>query len=94
MNFIEFKGHCKGVRLTPRGVNDNHICFEILTEDDGNWFTSDLYSSSHWCEDLITQLNLALEFMKTQEPDIYEGTQYGWKFKTEDNEQSTVNSAD
>jgi hypothetical protein len=82
MDAIEFKGHCKGVRLVPRGVNDNHICFEILTEDDGNWFLSENSSSSHWCEELIAMMQMALEYMKTQEPDMHEGTQYGWNFKT------------
>ena len=40
METIEFKGMCKGVRLEKRGLNDNHICVQILTEDDENWFES------------------------------------------------------
>ena len=76
----EFKGECKGIRLFPRGVNDNHICIVILTEDDGNWFVSDHYFSSFWTDDLIKQLQLAKAYMETQTPDIYDGVQYGWKF--------------
>ena len=82
MENIEFKGSCAGVRLIPRGTNDNHICFEILTEDDGTWFTSSSYFSSFWCEELIIQLQYAHDYMKTQEPDMYEGQQFGWKFKS------------
>ena len=77
----EFKGECKGVRLVPRGANDNHICIEILTEDDGNWFESNQSFSSYWIDDLIEQLTLAKQYMKTQSPHIHEGRQYGWKFK-------------
>lgn len=79
----EFKGECKGVRLRERAPNDNHICVEILTEDDENWFTSDSYFSSVWIDDLITQLQAAKAYVETQEPDMFEGRQYGWKFKEE-----------
>lgn len=78
----DFKGECKGVRLINRGVNDPHISIEILTEDDENWFVSTTSPfSSGWIDDLIVQLQLAKAYMETQEPDIYEGQQYGWKFK-------------
>ena len=58
MDSIKFLGSCKGVELIRRGENDNHICFDILTEDDGNWFSSKEPSSSFWIKDLIEQLNL------------------------------------
>lgn len=56
-----FLGQCKGVGLFPRGSNnDNHVCFAILTEDDGNWFQSDKGStSSFWLPELIIQLQAA-----------------------------------
>lgn len=79
---LEFKGQCKGVKLTERGVNDNHICLQILTEDDENWFPSENSFSSGWIDELIEQLQIAKKYMETQEPDIHEGRQYGWKFKS------------
>ena len=55
---ITFKGRCKGVELIKRGINDNHICINILTEDDGNWFVSksEIGFSSSWIDELIEQL--------------------------------------
>lgn len=29
-------GDCYGVMLHPRGINDLHVCFTILVEDDGS----------------------------------------------------------
>ena len=77
----DFLGVCKGVHLDKRGENDNHITVQILTEDDGNWFASEKGFSSYWIDDLINQLQKAKEFLEKQEPDIYDGRQYGWKFK-------------
>ena len=77
----EFKGHSKGVKLTKRGENDNHICLQILTEDDENWFASANPFSSYWIDDLIEQLKITKAYIETQEPDMYEGRQYGWKFR-------------
>jgi hypothetical protein len=76
----EFKGHCKGIRLTKRSVNDNHICIQIITEDDDNWFASANPFSSHWINELIEQLEITKAYLETQDPDITEGIQYGWKF--------------
>lgn len=82
MKEIEFKGNCKGVKLTKRGENDPHIMVSILVEDDGNWFVDEKNKfSSYWIDDLIEQLNNAKSFIESQEPDIYEDKQYGFKFK-------------
>ena len=79
---IDFKGDCKGIRLTRRGENDPHIMVNILTEDDENWFVNENNTfSSYWIDDLIKQLNNAKSFIESQEPDIYENNQYGFKFK-------------
>jgi len=59
-----FLGSCKGVALMPRGSKDGHICFLVLTEDDGNWFVSTNSSSSFWIDDLIKQLTRAKKWMK------------------------------
>lgn len=79
---MDFKGNCKGVRLVKREENDPHICIQILTGDDGNWFVDDKSKfSSYWIDDLITQLQEAKSYIESQDPDIYEGKQYGYKFK-------------
>ena len=79
---MEFKGDCKGVRLVKRGENDSHISIQILSEDDGNWFVDEINQfSSYWIDDLIEQLKNAKLFIESQNPDIYEGKQYGYKFK-------------
>ena len=79
----EFKGNCKGIKLTKRkrNENDNHICVQILTEDDGDWFASCNSFSSYWIDDLIEQLKITKAYIETQEPDMYNGKQYGWKFR-------------
>jgi hypothetical protein len=79
---IEFKGQCKGVELVKRETNDNHICVRILTEDDDDWFASASSFSSSWLDELIEQLQLAKKYIESQEPDMFNGKQYGWKFKT------------
>ena len=35
-----FLGGCSGVVLQERGLRDKHVCFKILSEDDGYWFLS------------------------------------------------------
>lgn len=37
--------------------------------------------SSYWIDDLIEQLKNAKSFIESQEPDVYEKRQYGFKFK-------------
>ena len=74
----EFLGNCAGVRLVPRGDDDNHICVEILAEDDGTWQQGNEFSS-FWLDELIAQLQAARRYIKTQKPDP-EG--FGYEFKT------------
>lgn len=76
---IEFKGSCKGVRLEKRGSNDNHIQVVLLTEDDENWFDGERFSS-YWIDEMIEKLQDAKRYIETQEPDIYNGRQYGYRF--------------
>lgn len=80
-NNIEFKGNCKGVRLKKRGADDNHISVQLLTEDDEMWYEGDSFSS-YWIDELIEQLQNAKKFIETQDPDIYNNRQFGWKFKS------------
>jgi hypothetical protein len=81
MSTISFKKECKGVVLERRGEDDNHICVRIVTQDDGSWFSSKESFSSYWIDELIIALQEAKKYIETQEPDIYDNRQYGWKFK-------------
>lgn len=72
---IESKGDQFGIRLVPRGKNDSHICVQIISEDDGEWFERQLFSSA-WLGDLIEQLHIAEVLLLTQEID-----KHGYKFK-------------
>ena len=77
-----FLGSCCGVALVKRGKNDNHICFIHLTEDDDNWFPRGNPMSSFWLEDEMNVLNAVKEWLsKNADPDLYNGNQFGWKFK-------------
>ncbi len=76
----EFKGSCMGVRLAPRGTGDQHICFEILVEDDEVWHTK-MSASSAWLDEMIEVLTNARASMRHHTPDMHNGRQYGWRFK-------------
>ena len=79
----EFKGDCIGIRLSNRsGHGDKHICFTLLTEDDEDWIETNFNVSSAWLDETIQMLEAAKAYMKSSaNPDIFEGIQYGWKFK-------------
>ena len=78
-NLPEFKGRCMGVRLVPRDANDPHVCFELLTEDDGFWLSGVSCPSSYWLPDLIQVLSKARTWMNKN----CVKTEYGWDFKPE-----------
>ena len=79
---VTFFGELHGVRLVWRGPKDPHICFEILSEDDGHWFYSNGSASTSWLPLLIKVLKYANQWMiKNCEPDIVHGIQFGWKDK-------------
>lgn len=46
-NYADFKAKdgCFGLTLTRRGINDNHLMIELLSEDDGNWWIESTFSS-------------------------------------------------
>lgn len=74
-----FRGSCFGVNLVKRGPDDPHICFQIIVEDDENWFDREQSNgSSFWIDELIEQLTAAKQYMNANTlPD----GQYGFKFK-------------
>jgi len=71
-----------GILLIKRGLNDEHICFELISEDDGHWFSS--YSgvaSSSWLEALEKVIAEAKQWCeKNGVPNVQHGRQYGWNF--------------
>jgi hypothetical protein len=84
MVYQTFRGECLEVHVHERAEGDPHLAVSIGGEDDGEWF-EDMTFSSAWIDELITQLQLAQAFLKTQEPDIAgpdhpeAGKQFGWK---------------
>ena len=81
---ITFYGEQKAIRLVWRGDRDSHICFEVLSEDDGHWFLMNQgggsSSSSYWVPDLRKVLLAAEKWMKKNaNPDICNNHQYGYK---------------
>lgn len=76
-----FRGKCMGVKLKPRGAKDPHIMVTLEIEDDEVWFPKDFVVSSYWLDELIEQLQAAQAFCASQDLDLYNGRQFGWKFK-------------
>lgn len=74
-----FLGHCTGVGLSERGLNDLHVCITILHEDDENWFPSEGSLSSFWIDDLQSQLVIARAWMELNCDKDPEG--WGWTFR-------------
>lgn len=82
-----FKGNCMGVRLAPRERGGDHIEVTIIVEDDGEWHDAHSFSS-HWLDEMISQLQAARAYAVTQEPDMAgpergfdPPRQFGWKFR-------------
>lgn len=75
-----FRGDCMGVKISERGPGDPHLMFTLEVEDDENWFEKETVSSA-WIDELIEQLQIAQTYLETQEPDIHNNIQYGWKTK-------------
>lgn len=76
-------GDCYGIMLHPRGINDLHISFTLLVEDDDYWYISKSgEGSSFWLPDLRAQVFRAEEWCKQYAlPEIVDKVQYGYKFK-------------
>jgi hypothetical protein len=72
-----FLGKCHGVILTHRGKSDPHVCVQIITEDDDNWFISDNSFSSFWLPDLMSILEEAFDWIDKNCDD----GDCGWKFR-------------
>lgn len=75
-----FAGDCAGVDLEARGDKDRHIMFTVCVEDDDQWLRK-VSLSSAWIDDLIEQLEEARKLIKSHDPDMFEGRQYGFKFR-------------
>jgi len=83
---VVFLCDCHGIALSKRGINDNHILLNNLTEDDENWFHSDSsLGSSTWISEYIKLFKRVEKYMKdncTPDMGIYDkDVQYGYKFK-------------
>ena len=72
-------GDCLGIALLPRGNNDNHICLQLIGEDDGNWSVTTNSFSSFWVEDLQRVVNHAIDWLENNAEKDPSG--YGYIFK-------------
>jgi hypothetical protein len=90
---VMFLGNVVGVVLRKRGVNDRHICFEIIMEDDGNWFPySGDDSSSVWFDDYLRVLSEAKAWCERKT--VVDSGGFGWRFKTEQELKETKGEQD
>ena len=77
-------GHQFGIGLRMRGRNDPHVCFHILSEDDGHWFVNEGGASTSWFSDLTSVIERAVTWCTTNcDADVSntDRRQYGWIFK-------------
>lgn len=85
-DYVFIFGECNGVLLSKKGRDDDHIVVHLIGEDDGFWFISDSLGSSGWHDDFQNVMNcLAMYYKKECVPDMYDGVQYGYRFKSNDN---------
>lgn len=71
-------GSCHGVLFVRRGPNDSHVCIQLITEDDENWFVSTRGFSSAWLPEYISLMKEAQDWLEhhcEQDP-----SGYGWRF--------------
>lgn len=59
MSIEEIHGGQFGVRFIERGNNDDHVCIQILCEDDEYWHEHGSAFSSFHLDDLIKTLEAA-----------------------------------
>ncbi len=78
-----FIGRQFSVGLRPRAREDRHVCFTILSEDDGTWFiSSGRGSSTYWLPSLLQVLEEANVWCASHcDPDEADGKVCGWKFR-------------
>lgn len=78
-NGDKVKGTQFGVRLQKRGPEDQHVCIQLMGEDDDNWFNIGNPFSSFWLSDLIRTLQRAERILKTECKKDKDG--WGYVFK-------------
>ena len=71
------KASCLGVIITTRGEGDNHLCFFVIVEDDGNWNLCKNGASTFWLPELLDSVKNALVWL---EHNATRG-QWGWELK-------------
>lgn len=63
--FKTFKGDCFGIGLYE--ADDGHILFQVIVEDDDNWFESHNSGGDvFWLEDLGIQIYAAKKWVKEE----------------------------
>lgn len=76
-----------GVVLRKRDTNDQHICFEIISSDDGFWMPGHGEMSTAWLNEFIALLTAARNWCEENAlPEINQCPHvpnhiFGWRFK-------------
>lgn len=74
-----FLGECAGIGLLSRSLDDPHICFVWLAEDDGTWFENKGYHSTYWLSDYAEVLAAVQEWLRTSaEPEFVNPENTSW----------------
>lgn len=79
MDGFEVKGRQFGVRLIARGKTDPHVCLQLLSEDDENWFEKGRPFSSFWLADLVRVLETTKAVLDAHCEPSPDG--FGYRFK-------------
>lgn len=86
-----FLNQVVGVVLRKRGPQDDHICFEVISEDDGHWYPCfSGGTSSFWFDAYLEVLSAAKKWCEAKA--VPHTNQYqhaperpcGWRFKSKD----------
>lgn len=73
------KGEQSAVVVHLRDQNDDHLCFSILGEDDGNWFNRTGGASSFWFPELLTLMVRTKKWLRSNAE--LEENGIGWRKK-------------
>lgn len=77
-----------GIVLRERCPGDNHVCFDIICEDDGVWYKyNGTGPSSYWIDDYIFVLTEVKKWMEINCKKDKHG--FGWSFSDEESQETT-----
>ena len=78
------EGKCVGMRIYKRGrlgADDNHLCLQVIYEDDEYWFPSKEGFSSFWLSDMKNIVKKTEKWLKKNAVKDKDG--FGWELPCE-----------